>query len=119
MVNCYRIKEYTFPPTNVASSDYSAAGSKLTLYSHALNGEVLKLSWLSNFAGSLIVGPSGASVTQLYGNYTVASGTNKVESIPYSNTTGSYVLNGPLMLIISGTCSGTGVEFGAFSVMYR
>lgn len=119
MVNCYRIKEYIFPPTTVASSDYSAAGSKLTLYSHSLNGEVLKLRWLSNFAGSLIVGMSGASVTEMYGNYTVTSGTNKMESINYSNTTGSYVLNGPLCLMVSGTASGTGVGFGAFSVMYR
>jgi hypothetical protein len=119
MVNCYRIKEYIFPSTTVADSDYVATGSRLTKHSHVINGEILRVEWLSNFAGSLILGQSGLGVANMFMNQTVASGTNKWESVPFSATTGSYAVNDVLKLVISGTASGTGVGFGEVHVFYR
>lgn len=120
MVNCFRIKEYIFPQVSVTDTGYSAAGSKLTKYSsHPINGEVLRIQCLSNFAGSLIVGQSGGQVANNWTNLTIASGTGKLDSISFTNTTGSYVLNDVISLIISGTASGTGVNIGPVSIFYR
>ena len=87
--------------------------------SHSINGEVLRVQCLSNFAGSLIVSQSGAQVANAWTNTTIASGTGKLDSIPFTNTTGSYVINDVIKLVISGTASGTGVNIGPVSVFYR
>jgi len=119
MVNCNRIKEYIFPQTSVASSDYVATGSILTLYSHAINGEILKIQTLCNYAGSLILLQSGARAIDAYSHTAIASGTGLLSSVSFSNTTGSYVVNDVLKLMVSGTASGTGVVIGPVSVFYR
>ena len=116
----YRIKEYIFPKVSVTDSDYSATGSVLTKYtSHPINGEVLRIQCLSNFAGSLIVGQSGGQVANVWTNLTIASGTGKLDSISFTNNTGSFIVNDVIKLVISGTASGTGVNIGPISVFYR
>mgnify|MGYP001580413932 FL=1 len=120
MTNGYRIKEYVFPQVSVADSDYSAAGSKLTKHSsHIINGEVLRIQCLSNFAGSLIVSQSGTQVANVWTNLTIASGTGKLDSLSFTNNTGSYVINDVVKLVISGTASGTDVNIGPVSIFYR
>ena len=120
MVNCFRIKEYVFPATEVNSSDYNAAGSLLTLYSHAINGEILRVQASCSYAGSLTIVESGARITNaILSAATIASGTGLVNSYPYTCTTGSFVVNAPLMMLVSGTASGTGVKIGPVSVYYR
>ena len=113
MVNPYRIKEYIFPQI-VADN----VGSQLTQYSaNIINGEVLRIDNFSNYTGSLILKQSGLNVA--WTNLTTTSGTNKYESLSFTNNTGSFVINGIFQLIISGVSSGTGVNVGPVSILYR
>lgn len=118
MVNSYRVKDYTFP-VGVAST----VGSVNTQYTpFVVNGDILKIDCMSNFTGSLILAPSGnnvANVLNAFCNFTTASGTNKVQSFPFINTTGSFTINSPLMLVISGLMSGTAITYGPITVLYR
>lgn len=120
MVNPYRIKEYFFPAVSMTDSDYSATGSVLTKYtSHPINGEILRIQCLSNFAGSLITGQSGGQVANVWTNLSISSGTGKLDTISFTNNTGSYAINDKVKLVISGTSSGTGVVIGPVSIFYR
>lgn len=113
MVNGYRIKEYTF--ANTAASD---TGSNNVLYSQVdINGEVLRIDSFSNYTGSIYARISGYTVPFL--NATATSGTNKWETFPLTNNTGSFVMNGTLQLGVSGLASGTANTFGPISVVYR
>ena len=113
MVNSIRIKEYVFP---VASG--LSVGSYYGVYSeHSLNGEILKVTTFSNFTGSLAIKQSGLNTLFLDG--TITSGTAKYESFSFTNNTGSFVINSPIMLTISGVPSGTAVRLGPVSVLYR
>ena len=118
MVNCVRIKEYIFPVT--ASN---VVGSKVIQYStHSINGEILRIDSNSNFTGSIILARSGTSTTtisQALCNFTATSGTNNLQVFPFSNTTGSFVMNSEVMLCVSGWQSGTGINIGPISVLYR
>ena len=117
MVSSYRIKEYIFPSTDVADADYSATGSKLTKYSsHSINGEILRIDAISNYTGSISLNQSGLNVPWLNG--TVTSGTGAV-SFSFTNNTGSFVTNNLIRYMVSGVMSGTGVNIGAVSILYR
>lgn len=112
MVREMRIKEYIFPQVN-----WNATGSQLTGSSlHALNGEILRVSMAANFTGSVTIGDNE------YMNYAtilVTSGTNAKSNTFFSNTTGSYIINGPLYLQAGSLSSGTGKVFGPVEVYYR
>jgi hypothetical protein len=110
MVRDCRIKEYIFPV---------AAGNATTVTqasSHSLNGEVLKVIATSNFTGSVII-------KDIYGtaftNFTSTSGTGVYTPLSLTNTTGSFVVNGPISLTVGSLASGTAVTFGPVSVYYR
>ena len=110
MVDSYRIKEYIFPA--LATSDIN----NFSGVSHSLNGEVLKVVVTSNFTGSAIIKDAW---NQTFANITNSSGTNTYSIAPFTNTTGSFVVNGPIICqFISGT-SGTGNICGPVSVYYR
>lgn len=111
-MNCYRIKEYVFEPT-------AGNGAFVDRYSTiALNGEILRVDTASNFTGSAQLYTSGNTSTQLL-NATITSGTNSKQSFPFSNTTGSFVINNFIRLAISGVSSGTAVTLGPVSILYR
>ena len=113
MVRDIRIKEYIFDQASANS-----VGSQVNQYSsHPLNGEILRVDNFSNYTGSIILRQSGLNVAWL--NATTASGTNKWESFPFINTTGSFVTNGIVQLTISGVASGTANVLGPVSILYR
>jgi len=110
MVNCFRIKEYIFPETA-----WNATGSQVSLSSHAINGEVLRIVAASNFTGSL----AWSDDKNVMGTILVDSGTGLFTSTAYTNTTGSFVVNAPLSITCGSLSSGTGKVFGPISVYYR
>jgi hypothetical protein len=111
MVDSFRIKEYIFPATLT-----NTGNDIVTLTSHSLNGEILKIAVTSNFTGSAIIKDVN---NQTFANITNASGTNTIALAPLTNTTGSFVVNGPLTCdFVSGT-SGTGNLMGPVSIYYR
>jgi len=110
MVNSFRIKEYVFPAiaTNHANTTSGV--------SHSINGEILKIACTSNFTGSAII---QTEYGQTFGNLTNTSGTSTFSILTFPSTTGSFVVNSPLVcMYISGT-SGTGNMLGPVSVYYR
>lgn len=111
MVRDVRIKEYIFPV---------AVGNATTITqtsNHSLNGEILKVVALGNFTGSVILKDGDGAMT--FTNFSVASGTNVYGVQTFTNTTGSFVVNGPITLTVGSLVSGTGVTFGPISVLYR
>ena len=115
MVRDIRIKSYIFAPSGVNANNVGSATSIFT--DHVLNGELLRVDSFSNYTGSLILRQSG--LTSAFTNFTATSGTSKWESFSLSNTTGSFVTNSVLQLIISGLASGTSTLFGPIEVLYR
>lgn len=110
MVDSFRIKEYIFPAilTNHVNNTSGV--------SHSLNGELLKVIVTSNFTGSAII-KDEHDIT--LANITNSSGTATYTQFNFTNTTGSFVVNGPITCqFISGT-SGTGNLLGPVEVYYR
>jgi hypothetical protein len=85
---------------------------------HVLNGELLRVRYLSNFTGSLVITESGTNTIFL--NISSTSGTNSWNSSSFSNTTGSFCINDNLRIGISGAnISGTNALYGPIEVLYR
>lgn len=113
MVRDNRIKSYLF---SAVSADNT--GSKITQFTeHPLNGELLRIETASNYTGSLSFRQSGLNVS--FCDVTITSGTAKWETIPFINTTGSFVLFGHGQLVISGVASGTANVVGPVQILYR
>lgn len=111
MVRDNIIKTYTFLETNGNSNTIDQYSD------YPINGEVLRINTFSNFTGSVILRESGTSA--LFSNHTSTSGTNSWTTIPFSNTTGSFMLNDHLFLRIGSATSGTAHRIGPITVLYR
>jgi hypothetical protein len=114
MTNPVRIKGFTFP---------QCAGSATTVFQYTeqlINGEILRVFSPANFTGSIILAESGALTSGLrFCNFTVTSGTNSWGNQNFTNTTGSFCTNSPLMLMVGSLSSGTSVVYGPVTVLYR
>lgn len=110
MTNGYRVKEYIFPAQVTSDVNYFSG------VSHDINGEILKVVSTSNFTGSTIIKDIW---NQTIANVTNASGTNTFSFAALTNTTGSFVVNGPITCFFASGTSGTGNMCGPVSVYYR
>jgi hypothetical protein len=122
MGKCVRIEQYPFGTLSLAS------GTSKTYTNYSLNGEILKVEWKSNTAGSLFLTVSGTE--ELLLSRIAPSGTAYQISYPRFHgqlTTGSIAgatmfcnpVNGPLVLGVSGAASGATLTTLDLSVYYR
>jgi len=122
MAKCVRIEQYPFGALSLAS------GTSRTFTNYSLNGEILKVEWTSNTAGSLFLTVSGTE--ELILSRIAPSGAGYQVSYPRTFgqlSTGSIAgasmfgtpINGPLVLGVSGAASGASLTTLNLSVYYR
>jgi hypothetical protein len=122
MGKCVRIEQYSFGALSLAS------GTSKTYSNYSLNGEILKVEWTSNTAGSLFLTVSGTE--ELIMSRIAPSGAGYQRSYPRTHgqiTTGSIAgatmfgipVNGPLVLGVSGAASGATLTTLDLSVYSR
>lgn len=85
--------------------------------SEVINGMVERVDVFRNFTGSIRVTESGTELALL--NASVTSGTNAWSSFPFSNTSGSFIVNNVLKIGVSGITSGTAVVCGPVIMHYK
>lgn len=86
-------------------------------YSPYATGKLLRIDSFSNYTGSIQVYISGDNVKLC--DFTTGSDTNKWEHFPFNNQTGSFVINGPIRLVVSGILSGTSTTIGPIQIIYE
>lgn len=121
-----RVEEYNFPQQTLAG----VATSGLTAQSDTINGDLLGFKLSGNRAGSITIYPSGEP-SNLIVNLTSVSGTNPtfiyprlLAQAPIGSAAGyglnePFVSNGPLILAIGSTASGTSIPTFDVRVLYR